>query len=352
MAFRDYEGAHRHAGIPVAGRIWRDELLQDDNIGGMIFQDCVFERVRLVRINLAGTIFLNARFDDCVFEDCNFQQTAFTNCTGERLCIRGGGLYAAILTQAELRQLEIEQTGNAVVLAESQIDSLAFDGPGRVQHDLTISGCKTGEVLAENVVWRGASAVQADLSVWTLANAKFTRCSFIRTQASGVDLGDVRFDSCNLYQSTFDGARLRWAERSIFAECGLAGADFAQAKLSGALFSKVAADDANFERAELASAMFPDADLKGARFAGASARNSVWLRANLAAADFASVDAWRGSFRNAVLKGADVANASFVEADLHGVEESLAGADLRQSRGSVDWRADRETESAEPDYGR
>ena len=347
---RDPVGAHRHAGIPVAGRVWRDDAIQDDDVSNMLFQDCVFERMRIMRTNFTSSIFVNCRFEDCLFEACHFHQSVLTNCTGKRLCIRDGTLSSMVITQADLSRLEFLQRGTGVVLAESKVDSIVFDGMGRAQQDITVSGCEFGAVSADNIAWRGASVVQADLDSWSLANAEFTRCSFIQTRAGGVDLGDVRFESCNLYQSEFPQGRLRWAERSVFAECDLAGADLSEAKLGGALFSKANAAEANFERADLSGAMFPDATLVDAKFAGASARNSVWLRANLTNADFSNVDAWRGSFRNAVFKDATVQLASFVEADLHGVEETLAGGDLRDTRGSVSWRAQREADSSKPSY--
>ena len=347
---RDAVGAHRHAGVPVSDRVWRDQEIRDDDVSGMLFQDCVFERVRILHTNFANAIFLNCQFDDCLFEECYFHQSVMTSCKGERLCLRAGTLSMLAIGQAELSRLEIEQSGNAVALAESKVGCLAFDGLGRAQQDLTVSGCELREVLADGVSWRGASVVQGELDKWSLDNAEFTRCSFIEASAQGVDLGAVRFDSCNLYKSKFAEGRLRAAERSIFAECDLAAADLAEAKLSGALFAKATAAEANFERADLSGAMFPDAQLAGANFAGASARNSVWLRADLTGADFTNVDAWRGSFRNAVFKDANVQSSSFVEADLHAVEESLAGADLREARGSVSWRAEREAESSEPSF--
>lgn len=347
---RDPTGAHRHVGVPVAGRIWRDEEIRDDDVSGTLFQDCVFERVRILRTNFGSVAFLNCRFDDCMFEDCYFHQTTMTSCSGERLCFRAGTLSMLAISQAEFSRLEIEQTGDGVVLAETKVDSVVFDGPGRAQQDITVSGCELGEVMADNVSWRGASVVQGGLDKWSLANAEFTRCSFIETSAQGVDLGAVRFDSCNLYKSKFAEGRLRWAERSIFAECDLSAADLAESKLNGALFAKATAAEANFERADLSGAMFPDATLTGAKFAGASMRNSVWHGADLTGADFTNADAWRGSFRNAKFKDAEVQSASFVEADLHGVEESLAGADLREARDSVAWRAEREAESASPSF--
>lgn len=347
---RDPVGAHRHVGVPVTGRVWRDEEIRDDDVSGMLFQDCVLERVRILRTNFGNTIFMNCRFDDCLFEDCYFHQSAMASCSGARLCFRAGTLSMTSIAESELSRLEIEQTGDGVVLAESKVGSVVFDGMGRAQNNFTVSGCELEEVLADNVSWQGSSVVRAGLDKWSLENAEFTRCSFIEAAAQGVDLGAARFDTCNLYKSTFAEGRLRWAERSIFAECDLAAADFSEAKLSGALFAKVTAAEANFERADLSGAMFPDAVLSGAKFAGASARNSVWQCADLTGADFTNVDAWRGSFRSATFKDAAVESSSFVEADLHAVEESLAGADLREARGSVSWRAEREAESSEPSF--
>ena len=43
-----------------------------------------------------------------------------------------------------------------------------------------------------------------------------------------------------------------------------------------------------------------------------------------------------------------LAGASLVEADVHGVDGSLEGADLRDSRGTTAWREEREVEARRP----
>ena len=72
------------------------------------------------------------------------------------------------------------------------------------------------------------------------------------------------------------------------------------------------------------------------------------MGADLTDAGLEGMDAFRSTFRNAVLGGANVDDARFVEADLHGVESTLAGADLRGSRGTVAWRAEREAQARSP----
>ena len=52
MKYRDPIGAHRNAGIPVVGTIWTGDRVEDDDLAGVIFQECAFEGVRLERANL------------------------------------------------------------------------------------------------------------------------------------------------------------------------------------------------------------------------------------------------------------------------------------------------------------
>jgi uncharacterized protein YjbI with pentapeptide repeats len=345
MQFRDPFGAHRNAGIPVVGSTWSDQRLANEDLAGVIFQDCVFERVRLERAILRQTTFLNSRFDDCIFDDCQVAETRWIGCQGSGLRISRGELSESLFSRTRLARLELAQTGRQIILAESVFDRFALNGAGCDQQQMTISDSTFGSFAAENATWRGGSALGIDFDTWSLDNARFDRCAFVRTSGNSMDFSSVRFESCNLYQSEFCEARFRWAEGSIFAECELARADFVEAKLKGALFAKSNAVEARFDRACLDGALFPKATLTGARFTGATAKQSVWVEADLTDANLEGVDAFRSTFRNAVLKRAEVTNTRFVEADLHGVEEVLDGADLRGSRKTVAWRAEREAQA-------
>ena len=344
VTFKDPYGAHRQAGIPLVGATWSDTEFEQDDVAGVIFTDCVLERVRLTATSLWQTMFVNCRLDDCEFVDCRVFRTQWVECTGSGFRIAGGELSEALFSGNKLRTLTLEQSGRQVVLAENEIGRVAFNADGCAQEALTVSGCSFESVAAENVEWRGCTAVEADLSAWSLSGARFRNCSFIKAAGDGLDFSDVRFERCNLYQASFREARIREAPGSIFAECCCDGADFAGAELDGALFAKTQAAGARFGGARLNNAMFPDATLTGADFSGALARQSVWTGADLTGANLERLDAWRSTFRNAVLDDASVLNASFVEADLHGVEAPLVGADLRDSRGTVPWRAEREAQ--------
>ena len=188
-------------------------------------------------------------------------------------------------------------------------------------------------------------SVALDFSTCAFAGATFENCCFIQASALGKDLADVTFVACNLYQSDFSQAKIRQAERCIFAECKLGEADFQQAALAGALFSKVDASGARFDGATLSGAMFPESTLTDASFTGAFAPGSVWTQADFGDANLERMSAPKSVFRNALFAGAKVDGADLTEADLHGVEETLDGADLRDARGTVDWRAEREAEA-------
>ena len=351
MAFNDPVGAHRTAGIPLVGATWSDMQFDQDDVAGMIFQNCVLERVRLTGTSLWQTMFVNTRLDDCEFVDCRLFRTHWVECTGSGFRISGGELNEAAFSKCRFGHLAVQQAGERLVFGESEFDRISFNGDGAVQEGITISGCSFESVDAENAAWRGGTAVGADLGTWSLSGARFERFCFIQAEGDGVDFSSVRFDECNLYQASFREARIRWAKRSIFAECDCERADFADAELDGALFAKTRAPGARFHGARLNGAMFPEATLTGADFSGAMARQSAWAGADLTGASLDRLDAYRSSFRNAVFKDASVEDARFVEADLHGVEETLAGADLEDARGTVPWRAEREKQARLPPPG-
>jgi uncharacterized protein YjbI with pentapeptide repeats len=345
MAFKDPYGAHRTAGVPLIGVTWSDVQFDHDDVAGVIFKDCVFERVRLTATSLWQTMFVNCRLDDCEFVDCRVFRTQWVECSGSGFRISGGELSEAVFSSNKLETLTLEQAGLRLVFGENEFGRVAFNSDGCAQDAITISGCSFESVVAENAVWRGGAAVGVDLRTWSLEGAHFEQCAFVQAIGDGVDFSPVRFERCNLYRAGFREARIRSARGSIFTECHCEGADFVEADLDGALFAKALAGEARFCGARLDNAMFPGATLVGADFSGAQARQSVWTGADLTGANLERLDAYRATFRNAVLKDAQVLNARFVEADLHGVKEMLESADLRDSRGTIPWRAEREEQA-------
>ena len=343
--FRNPFVAHTEVGIPLQGQTWEDLQFEDEDWSGLSFQNCVFERVRFVTLAMAQTTFVRCRFVDCVFEGTDLVASQWVECTGTgRHRIVGGTLAQCTWSECEYERFEVEQAGQQLTFALCRIGELHFVDAGLGQNIITLTDTKIGRLVGEGLEWSDASAFGAELADWEIGRARFLRCSLMESQASGLDLASVTFDGCNLYRSELGGVKLRSVERCLFTECELTDADFREADVAGGLFSKARAGGARFDEARLEGALFPDADLRRASFARASAQGSVWSGADLTDANLELLSARASTFRNAVLTGAAVAGADLRDTDLHGVEGDLTEADTRDSRGSVEWRADRERE--------
>ena len=348
MAYKDPYGAHRNAGIPLVGAAWNDTEFTGDDIAGVIFQDCKLERVRLVDSNLWQTTFVNCRFDDCEFVNCRLFRTQWVQCSGRGFGIKGGEFSEAVWSECRFGQVRVAASGHRVAMGASTVGRLAFDDEGCAQFGLTVSDCTFEELLAEQARWESATMTSADFRPWSITGAVMQQCLFVQTTARELDLSSVRFERCNLFKSDFSAARISHAPGCIFAEANCADTDFGGAELTGALFAKVSAPGARFVDAKLDNAMFPDAVLHGADFSRAIAKQSVWNAADLTKAKFSSVNATGSIFRHCIFDDTDLQGATLVDADLHGVEADLVGADTRGARGSIDWRAEREAEARRP----
>lgn len=337
--------AHRQAGIPISGETWQDQTYADQDLVGVIFSECKFVNLHLVRIDFSKCIFNSCYFDKCTFTDCTLYQTQLASCTGTEIVISGGVLEEAVVSEMNLRLLVIRQLAWRLVIAESEIDILRFQDAGLEQNQMTLSGCTLQRLEAVGAHWLDGMAVKLDLSICEFGEAEFERTGFVRANATDLDLSRLKFRSCNLYQSNLSRARIRHAESSIFAECQLTEANLMQAILNGSLFVKAKAEGARFDGASLNNALFPEATLTGASFAGATAISSVFNEADLTDANLAQTDATSAIFRHANLTGANVDGASFVTAQLHGAEGNLDGADTTGSQGTIEWRAEREREA-------
>ena len=337
---KDPIGAHLRAGIPITGLTWSDYETEGDRFDGVIFYRCAFERVRMRGVSFWQAMFVECRFEDCVFTDCRISGTQWVKCEGTHITIRGGELAESNFSEVTLSTLEIEQSGNRIGFQTVEADRLVFSGAGVEQRAAAIVDCKISEVYAENARWNAVSALKANLAQWRLSNAVLTQCVFIGCQAPGLDLSRVTFDRCNLHKSNLADVTLRSATGSVFSECVLENADMRGADLDGALFARAQVSGADFVDARLAGALFSESVLAGADFTDATAVQSVWAGTDLRGAVLDRMNAFRSSFRNARLDDASVDGARFVEADLHGVDVALVGADTTGARRSLGWRSE------------
>ena len=348
MDYRFPEIAHREAGMPVQNRSWNDAVFSDEDLSGILFENCEFTNLVFKGINFRKSIYTGCRFDHCEFQNCWLGECIFNKCHGSGISISGGELSHVVIADAQWDRLRIEQSGSHCAITEGQVGRIDFNGPGSEQLSLTLSGLSFDSLHAENATWTNVNAINIDLSKCNLDGSHLLRTTLIEAQARELDLSKLVLEACNLYRSDFSGSRLRNASGSIFAESKIEHANFSYAELEGALFAGAKGEKACFDGAKLNNAMFPKADLREASFQNAQAHRSVWNEADLSGARLNGLDAFRGSFRNTCLEKAEVIGASFVSADLQGVERSLEGADIREARHSLDWRAELDKKRSMP----
>ena len=345
MAFKDPVGAHLHAGIPFRGIVYEDTLISGEALVAVTFHECTFNRVRFEHTDLLQATFVSCRFADCVFDGCNAVRTTWSECTGEGWVIRGGGLFEQCTTvQCRVERLVVEKDGRQCTWCENDAGELRFEGPGLSQYAPTWSNDRIEEIVAPGAAWKYASMVEADLSGWRLSGAVLERCALVRCRAAELDLGDIRFEQCNLYASDLARARVRAAPGSIFSECRLEEADFEGAEADGILVSDAEAPGIVLARSRMSKAMLVRVKARKANFEGAHAPRSVWMESDLTKSNLKRVHAPWASLRGAILEDTELEGAVLHDADLHGVTGDLSAADTARARGSIEWRAERERE--------
>ena len=343
--FSDPFTAHRNVGIPVVGERWENQTYESEDMAGVVFVNCEFDKVTFKDTNFIRSAFVKTTFNDCVMEGCQFEGTIFTECSGTGIAMTGDGdMKTTVISQSRFDSFTVAIPSRGLTFSEGHVKRLSFERNGCSPHSLTFSDLGYDEWLAENTEFEYGSLIGIDISKATLTGASMKNTCLIRIQASGNDLSTWKIIMCNLFQANLAGAKLRHSETSIFAECDLQEADFVDADIRQSLFPECNASRANFQGATLEQCGFPKGVLVGADFTRANAPQSIWIEADLTDATLDGMNAYRSTFRNANLAGASVQDTRLVEADLHGVEQSLDGADTTSARGSVEWRAELERE--------
>ena len=346
MAGFDPVAAHRNAGIPVSGQTWSDFTADGDHLASVVFARCTFTRVRFERTGLVGAMFIDCRFDECTFHECDLERTQWVECGGTLVRITGEATRCVqgTFVSCTFDTLEIAASADRLVLAESTIAHLAFSGPGLSQHAPTFSKLGVERFDARGARWLYASALEAPLASWSIEGASFEGCAFIEADAAGADLSTVRTERCSFHKSSFEHAVVRSAPGSIFSSCALSGLDATEAALEGVLFERVECHGGRFERARLDRAMLVRSQWRSCDFSAATAPTSAWAGSTFSQCSLRALRAPLSSFRGCIFDGTDATGAFLERSDLHGVEGSLAGADIAGCQGTVEWRAERERE--------
>ena len=330
--FPDLAAGPRSAGLPVSGSRWSDRRVRGERLDGVVFHRCTFERVVLLHASLRNATFVDCELNGLDLDGCAVSEVTLAGCRGTGFRIRGAPFRLVVVSRGRFDTVEIGAEGDRLIVSEGAIERLTL-GPGAErQHQLTVSGAEIGALEAPGASWEQASLVGADLTRLEAPGGRFRASSFIEARGDATDLSGFGFERCNFYGSSLRRARIRNARECIFAACEMGEADLEGADLGGSIFPEAALESARLAGADIAGALFPKAGLRGADLRRARAPRSVWAGADLRDAVARGLEAPWGVFRNARMAGADVDGADLTDADLHGVEETLAAARLDRAR--------------------
>jgi len=121
----------------------------------------------------------------------------------------------------------------------------------------------------------------------------------------------------------YDEADLdNFLDRSICANCNLAGVDLQDGELDGSVLIDTNLRGANLSKSNLDGADFSGSDLRGAKLKGANLANASFINANLDGADLSGANLQDAEFLHASLEGTNFANSSIAMAQ---------GADLAKA---------------------
>jgi uncharacterized protein YjbI with pentapeptide repeats len=145
--------------------------------------------------------------------------------------------------------------------------------------------------------------------------------AFRQTDVDRVIKGRACYGGCDLSNADFHGINLRSLKVS---DSKVYGANFSEADLTAAVFTRVIAPRTNFSGANLHWAGFYDSDLSGSKFNNASMSASRFtgtslINADLSGADFRGADLSYSSLNGANLSDANLQGASLQKAKISGM---------------------------------
>jgi uncharacterized protein YjbI with pentapeptide repeats len=276
----------------------------------------------LSELDLSGMNLTNANLVGAVLAKANLKGTKLAKANLSKADLTGADLTGADLTGAVLDGVDL--TG--AVLADAQL---------------------TGLSLAYATL-AGLNLKGADLSGSTGRGAEFSRSILAGAQLVGVKFPQAGFDECALEKANFKGAQLQGASfigakaaeinlegadltglqatsqadfakgnfknvtanRSVWEESVLDGADFSRASLKRAQFGDGSLQNVNFDRADLTAAGFDDACLRGAQLTNANLLRATFDRADLTGAKVEGSNCYEAGFWEAVTEKTDFARAN------------------------------------------
>ena len=204
-------------GYSISKINFRDSILEDIDLSGLVLKDMIFSNANLTHANLSDANLSGANLDHANLSDANLSRVNLENTS-----LLDVNLSDANLSRASLHQVDLE-------------------GANLINANLFDANLFSANLSDSNL--SGANLSDADLSDANLIDANLSRANLSGANLSGAELESAKLSDANLSNTNLEGANLEYSN--------LEGANLSGANLDGT----------NLEEANLKNASLVGADL-------------------------------------------------------------------------------------------
>jgi uncharacterized protein YjbI with pentapeptide repeats len=299
---------------------FRGADLTKANLSGAILSGADFTGADLTDADLTKTTAHGANFDDAILSNVDASEADFSDMTALGAQFQQATLIRVNFTQAKLQGADFTEcvaakaifTGTLLSEALFEKADLSFS----TFEQVTAMGSNFSEANLRECVF-----CKSDLSKALLNGARLTLANFEQCDLSEASLGGVDAQGIILLECTLDNARA--GEKSNFTQAEFSGGSglgliIEGADLTGAVFTHIALQGADFSNTHLLGTAFTDCDMKKAEFTKAMLTDTKLSGLNLFEAGFSKAKLVRADLSSSNLFGAEFYQASLQDTNLKG----------------------------------
>jgi uncharacterized protein YjbI with pentapeptide repeats len=281
--------------------------------------------------DLTGAIFTQGElpgviFKDAILKNADFSAADLNQANMEQADASGGRFTKAILAGAKLAGGDF--TGGDF----TEADLSGANAAGTVFEGAVMEGLKAKKISAPQALFARANLADADLTDAVLTEGDFTganltHCAFNRSKASGLRLNGATGDHTKFGQALLTGSRAD-------ADTILTDARFFIVDLTDSCWEGARLLRAQFVEATMNRADFSKCDLTGAIMVLATAKEAKFMKADLTNANLTGINLFKGSLRKAVLSRTDMKLSNLYGVDFYQAKmmrTNLDGANIERT---------------------
>jgi uncharacterized protein YjbI with pentapeptide repeats len=306
------------SGWDLSGLTFCGADLTKANLSGAVLSGCDFSGADLTETLLLKTQASGANFDDAILANIDASEADFSNVSALATQFQQATLIRVNFTQAKLQGADFSEC----VAPKANFNGALISEALFEKADLSLSKFEQVTAIATDfsqAILRECILSKSDLSKALFVGARLTLANFEQCDLSEASLEAVDAQSIQLLECTLNKARA--GEKSNFAQAEFSGGNgvglvLEGAELSGAMFSKLSLQGADFSNSRMNNTIFNDCDMKKAEFTKASLTDCKLSGLNLFEAGFSKATLLRTDLSSSNLYGAEFFQATLQDTNL------------------------------------